>query len=193
MDFPLPRCWPHIGRKRGSGLFSISPWSEVNWVGLDGRRRNEKDRSPDFLWSPEGLVAGTGHPSHVDSTPASSQNKVCWQQLDKPPASASPLLLLCLPVSIWMAEMNSGWVRWSRNPSFLPHFQCQPPSYKYLSFISCLECCSDFLSLLHVSDRSFLQHKSWFIPYNFSISKRTHQIFNVLLKKPSLYIYIFPL
>ena len=141
MDFPLPRCWPRIERKWASGeeeglwvLFHLPlKWTRV---ALDGRQRNEEDRSPDFLWSPEGLEAGTGHPCHADSMAAFNQGKVHWQQLDEPPASLaspSPLPLLCLPVSIWTAEMNSGWVRWSRNPSFIPHLVPSKPSLRFLA------------------------------------------------------------
>lgn len=70
------------------------------------------------------------------------------------------------------------------HPSFLSHFQCHPPSYRYLSIISCLEYCSGFLNVLHISNSSLLQSKSWFIVYHFSISKAHTKSYNSLLKSP---------
>lgn len=109
---------PSEGRKRGSGLFFCLPCSEVNWGGLGGEREEWEGWEPWFPLVTEGLEAG------ANSTPVSSWGKVSWQQLDQPPGfliSPAPPVPSGLWHLIWMAKMNIGLGRWSRNPSFLPH------------------------------------------------------------------------
>lgn len=129
---PLPCCWPIIegkwttfwGEEERLWAFFLSSlkWSELGWPWRGDRGMRGMGALISFCHRGPG---GWGRASiHANSTSVSSWGKVSWQQLDQPPGfliSPAPPMPSGLWHLIWMAKMNIGLGRWSRNPSFLPH------------------------------------------------------------------------
>ena len=92
------------GGREALGSFIVSP--EVKWTGvaLEGRQRNERDGSPDFLLSPRAWRLGQSiHPRklHTCFQPGQSVR----QQLDQPPGfliSPAPPM----PSALWSLTLD---------------------------------------------------------------------------------------